>query len=86
MWTLVGGGLKTLEQSRRPMASVIPAKAEWLKTAVEGFDPEKCAVLTTDGDKIEYKYLIIATGLSVNFDQVKARDGAFQRTNTVPML
>lgn len=71
MWTLVGGGVKTLEQSRRSMASVMPKKATWLKTSVEGFDPEKCTVSTTNGEKIGYKYLIIATGLSVNFDKVR---------------
>ena len=84
MWTLVGGGIKTLEQSRRPMASVMPTKATWLKTAVEGFDPEKCAVLTTDGGKIGYKYLIIATGLSVNFDKVKDIIGIISKRACFP--
>ena len=70
MWTLVGGGAKTLEQSRKPMSDVMPQGAVWLRTAVSEFNPERNQVLTTDGGKINYDYLIVALGLKVNFDKV----------------
>lgn len=70
MWTMVGGGIKTLEQSRRTMASVIPKQATWYQTAVSGFDPENNEVFTNDGSKIKYDYLIVAMGLQVNFNKV----------------
>ena len=70
MWTLVGGGVKTVEQSRKPMAEVMPKAATWLKTAVEEFDPGQNRVLTSDGKWMKYDYLVVALGLEVNFDKV----------------
>lgn len=70
MWTLVGGGVKTVEQSRKSMSDVMPKSATWLKTAVEEFDPGQNRVLTADGKWIKYDYLVVALGLRVNFDKV----------------
>lgn len=70
MFTLIGGGLKTVEQACRPMSSVIPPQANWLKTAVTGFIPEQNYILTSDGKKVGYDYLIVALGLQLNFHEV----------------
>lgn len=70
MWTLVGGGVKTLEDSRRAMSSVMPRNATWLKTAVSGFEPERNQLTTSDGHRISYDFLVVALGLKVNFDKV----------------
>ena len=67
MWTLVGGGLKSLSQSGRPMASVLPKEAEWLKTKAVTFDPDKNTVTTEDGTKVQYEYAVIAMGIQVSF-------------------
>lgn len=66
----MGGGAKTLEQSRRSMSEVMPKGAVWLKTAISEFDPERNQVFTLNGGKIKYDYLIAALGLKVNFHQV----------------
>ena len=34
MWTLVGGGVKTLAQSRADMRAVLPSAATWLQDSV----------------------------------------------------
>ena len=34
MWTLVGGGVKTLAQSRADMRAVLPSRATWLQDSV----------------------------------------------------
>ena len=70
MWTLVGAGAKTLEESRKPMSEVMPKKASWLKTSVVEFDPKYNTVYTSDGRRVKYDYLITALGLKVNFDKV----------------
>ena len=67
MWTLVGGGLKPLSQSGRPMASVLPKEAEWLKSKAVTFDPDKNTVTTEDGTKVQYEYAVIAMGIQVSF-------------------
>ena len=36
MWTMVGGGMKTVEQSARPMKDVLPAKADWIQDQAVG--------------------------------------------------
>lgn len=64
MWTLVGAGIKTTEQSSRLQRQCIPGRAEWIKTQVEGFEPEKNSVsvfgpfggekVTTDNFRLEF--------------------------------
>ncbi|XP_063228797.1 sulfide:quinone oxidoreductase, mitochondrial isoform X2 [Bacillus rossius redtenbacheri] len=39
LFTLVGGGLKSLAQAGRPMASVLPREARWLQDEVAEFSP-----------------------------------------------
>ena len=70
MWTLVGGGIKTLEQSRRAMSDVMPRNATWYKTSVESFEPNQNTIHTSDGSKIRYEYLVVGVGLQVNFNKV----------------
>lgn len=82
MWTLVGAGAKTLEQSRRPTAKVMPPQADWLKTAVTEFHPEKNTVVTADGQRVSYDYLIVGLGLQVNFNQIKGLPEALERPDS----
>lgn len=70
-WTLVGGGLKPFEASVRPMQSVIPPSADWLKNKVHKVVPENNLVLTDDGGEISYEYLVVAPGISINYDKVE---------------
>lgn len=71
MWTLVGAGVKTLQQSSKSMAEVMPPQVDWIKQRVAGFVPDKNAVTLADDTKLRYDYLIVALGLQVNFNQVK---------------
>ena len=63
MWTLVGGGVKDLAQTRRPMESLLPGSARWLKDSVSRFEPDKNCLHTAAGDIITYDWLVVATGL-----------------------
>ncbi|XP_066951980.1 sulfide:quinone oxidoreductase, mitochondrial-like isoform X2 [Macrobrachium rosenbergii] len=78
MWTLVGGGMKTLEDSGKPMSEVLPKKADWIKQKVVGFDPHNNRVMTDDGQEINYEYLVVALGIQLNYNQVKGLPGAFE--------
>ncbi|XP_041458252.1 sulfide:quinone oxidoreductase, mitochondrial-like [Lytechinus variegatus] len=71
MWTMVGGGIKTKEQSMRPMASVMPKKVDWKKDKAVTFDPENNLVTTSSGINLEYEYLVVAMGLQLNFHAMK---------------
>lgn len=71
MWTLVGGGVKKLKHTAMPMASVLPDKADWIKSRVSKFDPQNNQVTTSDGDTISYNYLVVAMGMQLNYGNIK---------------
>jgi sulfide:quinone oxidoreductase len=70
-WTLVGGGVMTLEQTRRSEASLIPRGVTWIRAAATGFDPDHNTVTTSTGDTISYDVLVLATGLRCRWDQIE---------------
>lgn len=70
-WTLVGGGVMTLEQTRRSEASLIPKGVSWIRAAATGFDPDHNTVTTSTGDTISYDVLVLATGLRCRWDQIE---------------
>lgn len=70
MFTMIGGGMKTLSQSRRSMESVLPKKAKWIKDAAAQFNPNANEVVTKQGHIISYEILIIAVGLQLNYNKV----------------
>lgn len=72
MWTLVGAGAKTLAESCKPMASLIPPQAKWDQTSVVEFHPDRNFIVTSDGKRINYEYLVVALGLQVNFNKVRS--------------
>lgn len=53
------------------MASLIPPQVQWVQTAVSEFHPDTNYVITSDGSKINYEYLVVAMGLQVNFNKVR---------------
>lgn len=71
LWTLVGGGMFTPEQSGRDEADVIPYGVEWIKDAVVSFTPQQNSLTTRDGVDISYDYLIVAPGIQINWDKIK---------------
>lgn len=70
MFTLIGGGIKTLAKSRRSMESVLPRKAKWIKDAAAEFRPNSNEVITKGGHTISYDFLVIAVGLQLNYNKV----------------
>lgn len=81
MFTLVGGGIKSLKDSWRPMEECITSKAKWLKDSAVEFDPNKNEVTTAKGDKITYEFLIVAVGLTTRFDQIPGLVDALSEPN-----
>lgn len=70
LWTLVGAGLADKKSSERCEASVIPAGVTWIQDAVTELQPAENAVLTRDGRRITYDWLVIAAGLQLNWDTI----------------
>jgi sulfide:quinone oxidoreductase len=70
-WTMVGGGLYNVDNTKQPMASVLPSDATWIKERCAEFKPEENKVTLADGNTISYDYLVVAAGLKVNFGAVE---------------
>jgi sulfide:quinone oxidoreductase len=69
-WTLVGGGVFSLEETRRAEGDLIPSGVTWIREAVAGFDPEHNTVTTASGQAFSYDLLIVATGLKLCWDRI----------------
>lgn len=70
-WTLVGGGLKTKEELRRPINSLIDSKIKLYGEAVDSFSPEDNSITLGNSDKISYEQLIVAPGIKVDNASIK---------------
>ena len=69
-WTMVGGGVFDVKDTRRPEANVIPAGVRWIKGAVASFEPDCDQVTLEDGGKIGYRALVVAPGISLDWAAV----------------
>jgi len=69
-WTLVGAGTYDFDKTARPMSSVIPNNATWIKDKATGFDPKNNIVHTATKGDITYDYLVVAPGLAYDFSLV----------------
>lgn len=68
---------------RREQKTLIPAGVHWHKTKATGFDPESNQIELADGKKISYDYLVMATGIEINFNEIKGLKDAFNNDEQV---
>ncbi|MEW4448847.1 FAD/NAD(P)-binding oxidoreductase [Qipengyuania sp. JC766] len=78
-WTMVGGGIFEAPATRRPMASVMPKAATWIREAAASFQPEDSQVTLSDGTVLGYDVLVVAPGIRLAWDRV---DGLEQALGT----
>ncbi|MCW5515485.1 FAD/NAD(P)-binding oxidoreductase [Muriicola sp. Z0-33] len=78
-WTLVGAGTFDYKKTARPMASVIPKGAKWIKDKATGFDPEKNTVHTEATGDITYDYLVVAPGIAYDYSLVPGLEEAIDK-------
>lgn len=76
LWTLVGAGVTSLEDSRRDTEDFIPKGVAWLKQRVVSFEPDDNQITLDDGAKIGYDYLIVAPGIQVDWDRIEGLSSA----------
>jgi sulfide:quinone oxidoreductase len=70
LWTLVGAGVFPKEQSEREESAFIPKGADWIQDYVAELQPEQNCVVTRDGRRITYDYLVIALGIQVDWNKI----------------
>lgn len=70
-WTLAGAGIVSKESSAKDEASLIPAGVTWIREKVLSIDPDNKTVSISNGTSLGYEYLIVATGLKLNWNNIK---------------
>lgn len=70
LWTLVGGGEATKEQSMRLEKDVLPKDVVWIKERAKELIPTQNKVVTEGGQELTYKYLVVAPGLKIDWNAI----------------
>jgi sulfide:quinone oxidoreductase len=73
-YTLVATGVWPVDKVRDRNADFHPSGVNWVKEMVAGFDPAANVVVTASGQRIPYDFLVVATGVHLDFAQIEGMD------------
>lgn len=79
LWTLVGAGVVSKEKTKKPMKSVLPKGISWIKDRVRRIEPGSKSIVTDEGRVITFDYLLVATGLKLDWSKLKGVEGNLGR-------
>ncbi|NYT26120.1 NAD(P)/FAD-dependent oxidoreductase [Alcaligenaceae bacterium] len=75
-FTLVGAGIKPAHYVVSATAEYVPSGVDWVPETVAEIDPEGKKVVTSGGRSIPYDYLVVATGLSLHYEEIEGMEPA----------
>lgn len=75
LWTLVGAGVVKKEITGRPLADLIPKNVTWVRESVLEIQNGERKVICSSGVEITYEFLVVATGLKLDFHKIKGVEG-----------
>lgn len=75
-YTLVATGVWPVTKVRDRNADLMPGGVQWVREMVTGFEPEANTVLTSGGQRIRYDYLVVATGVHLDYGLIEGMDVA----------
>lgn len=73
-FTLIGSGLKPMNYTKTKTETYIQKEVNWVKENVTEIDPDTNKIVTSSGKVFNYDYLIVATGLVFNFNEIEGMD------------
>ncbi|WP_234967743.1 NAD(P)/FAD-dependent oxidoreductase [Pontibaca methylaminivorans] len=73
-FTLIGAGLWQPGDVTFRNADFVPRGVEWITEPVAGFDPEANTVVTGSGRRIGYDFLMVATGLKLDYASIEGME------------
>ena len=73
--TLIAGGVWQKSDIEYETEKFIPKGVKWIKESVVSFDPKSNTVKTSGGQEISYDYMVVATGLVLDFAAIKGLEG-----------
>lgn len=73
-YTLVATGIKRADYPVSETASYMPDGVNWIEEGVAEFDPVGNKVVTTGGRSVRYDYLVVTTGMTLDYDAIEGMD------------
>ncbi len=70
-YTLIGAGIWRAADVLSTNASYLPRDVSWIVSDVAEFEPDANRVITTTGQVINYDFLIVATGLHLDYTAIE---------------
>ncbi len=70
-FTLVGAGVYPMAKTHRPQRSLIPPGVTWIRGAARSFEPGQNTVTLHSGDKLQYDYLVVCTGVKLDWHKIE---------------
>ncbi|MBK5933554.1 sulfide:quinone oxidoreductase [Rhodovulum imhoffii] len=70
-FTLIGAGLKPANYSVSTTAQWLPRGIDWVDESAANIDPEARTVTTRGGKKLSYDFLVLATGLKLDWGAIE---------------
>ena len=73
-FTLVAAGLKPPGYTTSSTADYIPSGVKWIAERIAQFDPAASKVITEEGKVVPYDFMIVATGLRLDYGAIEGMD------------
>lgn len=75
-FTLVATGIWPMDKVSNTNQELIPDGVEWIQEMASEFKPDTNQVITESGQVINYDYLVVATGLHLDFSRIEGMDAS----------
>lgn len=75
-FTLIGAGLKPAGYAQLKTADFLPPDIRWVADTASTFDPDANMVVTGSGTRLPYDFLVVATGLKLDYAAISGMDTA----------
>ncbi len=73
-FTLVATGVWPVGKVRDRTEDFLPQGVQWIREMAAEFDPVSNTVVTSGGQRVRYDYLVVATGLHLDYAQIAGMD------------
>lgn len=73
-FTLVATGIWPMDKVSNTNKELIPAGVDWVQEMAREFKPDTNQVITDSGRVLDYDYLVVATGVHLDFEQIEGMD------------
>jgi sulfide:quinone oxidoreductase len=82
-WVFAGAGIIAKESTVRDLKPLIPAGVHFVQESVETLSPGENCIITDQGKRIEYDYLVLAAGIQADWDGIRGLQDSIGRDGVV---